>query len=140
MEYKKKKSTVMYEQLLIGFLFMFVVIFSDWLFRLFVGFIIYLLIKDQILNKNYSIRTDKDGFYEYRRKKEKFLAYKDIEFVTISRKHKKFIAVGNQEIIYLFKNNIENRPQLVNHIISKTKNNKGIYVDEFVPLILKRHN
>lgn len=112
---------------------------SNWLFRGIVLFLILLLVKDQIVNRNYHIKTDEKGFYEIKGNKETFMAYDDIEFVTISRKYKKYVAVGNTEKIFLIRNSMENRKQLVQYILSKSKKNKGIYIDENVKLVLDKY-
>lgn len=138
MEYRKKRSALMIENLVLVFLVVFFIILNDWVWRVFLAFILYLLIKDQIVNRGYHIKVYDKGFAELKGKKEKYIAYEDIEFISVNRKYKKYIAIGEPNKIFLIRNDIENREQLINHIISKSKTNKSIHVDERVALVLKR--
>ena len=127
------------ENLGIAFMLAFALYPSNWLFRGIVIFLIFLLVKDQIVNRNYHIKTDEKGFYEIKGKKEIFMAYDEIEFITISRKYKKYIAVGNAKKLFLIRNSMDNRKQLVQYILLKSKKNKGIYIDENVKLVLDKY-
>ncbi len=127
------------ENLGIAFMLAFALYPSNWLFRGIVIFLIFLLVKDQIVNRNYHIKTDEKGFYEIKGKKEIFMPYDEIEFITISRKYKKYIAVGNAKKLFLIRNSMDNRKQLVQYILLKSKKNKGIYIDENVKLVLDKY-
>jgi hypothetical protein len=139
LEYRKKKSALMIENLGITFMLAFTLFPTYWLFRGIVLFLLILLVKDQIVNRNYHIKTDEKGFYEIKGKKEIFMAYDEIEFITISRKYKKHIAIGNASKIFLIRNSMENRKKLVQYILSKSKKNKGIYIDEHVNMVLDKY-
>jgi hypothetical protein len=139
MEYRKKKMYMMMENLMIVFLTAFTLLLNDWLIRLFLVFFLYLLIKDQIVNRNYHITSSKDGLHEYKGKKERFYAYDQIEFITVNRKYKKYIAIGNTDSFILIRNNIEGRQKLVNHIIKMTESNKDVYVDDRVNDVLRKY-
>ncbi len=138
MEYRKKKSALMIENLVLVFLLVFFIILNDWVWRIFLAFILYLLVKDQIVNRNYHIKTYDKGFAELKGKKEKYIAYDKIEFISVNRKYKKYIAIGEPHNIFLIRNDLENREELIKHIISKSKHNKNIHLDERVALVLKR--
>jgi hypothetical protein len=83
--------------------------------------------------------TSADKFCETKSRNEKCFSYKGIEFVTVSRKFKKYVAVGNSEEFIVIRNNVENRAQLINHIIEKAKGNKGFYLDDKVKIVLERY-
>ena len=59
--------------------------------------------------------------------------------MTVSRKFKKYIAIGNTDEFIIIRNNVENRAQLVNHVIEKSKGNKNFYIDDKVKLVLDRY-
>ncbi|MEA3423652.1 MAG: hypothetical protein U9Q80_07665 [Bacillota bacterium] len=139
MEYRKKKTALMIENLGIVFMLAFTLFPTNWLFRGIVVILLFLLIKDQIVNRNYHIKTDEKGFYEIKGKKEIFMPYDEIEFITISRKYKKHIAIGNATKMFLIRNSMENRKQLVEYILLKSKKNKGIYIDEHVNMVLDKY-
>ncbi len=139
MKYTKKRSAIILENIGIMFMISFAVYPSYWLFRGIVLILGILLIKDQIVNRNYQIILDEEGFKEIKGGKVKALAYEEITFITISRKFKKYIMVGNMQELYTLRNSIENRKDLVNRLVKRTKNNPEIYVDRHVPMILEKY-
>ncbi|MBN2260950.1 MAG: hypothetical protein JW702_10415 [Clostridiales bacterium] len=139
MEFRKKKSALLIENLGIVFMISFTFLPSNWLFRGILIVVMLLLLKDQIVNRNYLLKTSENGFYEMKGNKENYFPYKKIEAITVSRKYKKYIAVGYDTNYVFIRNSIENREKLVNYIISKSKGNKDIYIDERVKTILKKY-
>jgi len=139
LKYTKKRSATILENIGIMFMISFAVYPSYWLFRGIVLILGILLIKDQIVNRNYQIILDEEGLKEIKGGKVKALAYEEITFITISRKFKKYIMVGNMQELYTLRNSIENRKDLVNRLVKRTRNNPEIYVDRHVPMILEKY-
>lgn len=139
MEYKKKRSALMIENLTLVMLVVFTILVQNWLFKGIVAFFLILLVKDQFVHRNYCIRTSQEGICEVKGTQEKCLKFSQIEYITVNRKFKKYIAIGQGGTLFNIRNNLENRTRLVNYIIEMTKTNRDIYVDDRVPVVLRRY-
>jgi len=138
MEYRKKNNAQLVEYLGIIGLIVFTILSTDLFFRILLAFVAFLLVKDQIDNRNYCLKIDEKGVYEIKGKKVLFIPFEDIELVTVSRKFKKYIAVGNMKDLILIRNSIEDRKSLVKKILKEVKNNKDIYINELVEVALDK--
>ncbi|OPL08366.1 MAG: hypothetical protein AVO33_10430 [delta proteobacterium ML8_F1] len=139
MKYTKKRSAVILENLGIVFLVSFAVYPSYWLFRGIVLILGILLIKDQIVNRNYHLILDEEGIKEIKGNSLRSIPYEGITFITISRKFKKYIMVGNMQEMLTIRNTVEGRKDLIEKLIKKTRHNPDIYVDRHVPVILDKY-
>jgi len=139
LKYTKKRSAVILENLGIVFLVSFAVYPSYWLFRGIVLILGILLIKDQIVNRNYHLILDEEGIKEIKGNSLRSIPYEGITFITISRKFKKYIMVGNMQEMLTIRNTVEGRKDLIEKLIKKTRHNPDIYVDRHVPVILDKY-
>lgn len=138
MEYRKKNNAQLVEYLGIIGLIVFTILSTDLFFRILLAFVAFLLVKDQIANRNYCLKIDNKGVYEIKGKKVLFIPFEEIELVTVSRKFKKYIAVGNMKELILIRNSIEDRKSLVKRILKEVKSNKNIYINELVEVALDK--
>ncbi len=90
-----------------------------------------LMTKDAIsmLSGKYSV--DQSGL----RLKDKFrdrevVNWRQLEYITITRKNKKWIALVMPEKIHYLKQNIENREELLHNIIEKVKGSKTLAIHD----------
>lgn len=99
-----------------------------------------IVFKDIVLNWNKQLVLGQDTFYiESNKKVSKELKYREIEFITISRNSKKYIAVGNDKTVNMLKTDIVDRKELVEELLRKTSRNKNIYVHENVKSVIETY-
>ncbi len=90
-----------------------------------------LLIKDAIKEMNSTFELAGDRLI-VRQKEEitKEILYRDILYLTITRKNKKWVVLADDEgILFTIKPKIENYEHMVAELIEKNKKNKKMYID-----------
>jgi hypothetical protein len=135
MRYSIKFKNKIYEVLLLLIIVVAIAYSHNFLLLTVLVFLGFALLKDIIFNWNLQYVTDDEVlFIESRNKIKKIIKYKNIEFITISRRNKKYIAIGNEDVVFLLKDDIENRRVLVQKVLSKAP--KKAYIHENVTRII----
>ncbi len=90
-----------------------------------------LLAKDAIIMWSAKYSVDNNGL----RLKDKFrdrqlVSWRELEYITITRKNKKWVALVTPQNIHYLKQNIENREELMHNIIEKIRGSKTIAIHD----------
>ncbi len=90
-----------------------------------------LMIKDAIIILSAKYSVNKSGL----RLKDRFrdrevVNWRDLEYITITKKNKKWVAFVMPESIHYIKQNVENREELMHNIIEMVKGSKTLAIHD----------
>ncbi len=90
-----------------------------------------MLTKDAIITWSAEYSVDNNGL----RLKDKFrdrqlVSWRELEYITITRKNKKWVALVTPDDIKYLKQNIENREELMHNIVEKIRGSKTIAIHD----------
>jgi hypothetical protein len=110
-------------------------------YRIVIAFVAVLIIRDAI--KEMAATFELTGDRLIIRKKEKVIReikYKEMKYLTITRKNKKWAVIADDErILFTIKPRIENYEQMVAELIDRNKSNKKLEVHDFIKKTYKNH-
>ena len=111
-----------------------VVLSVDFWFRLVIGLMSVLIFRDAIkeLYATFELKGDR-MVVRFKEKTTKEILYKDMKYLTITRKNKKWIVIADDEgILFTIKPRIENHKTMVADLIRLNKSNKKLEVHDYI--------
>ncbi len=94
-------------------------------------FIGILMLRDAFKNLRVEYQIDQNGIKLYANEKiKKEIEWKDVEFLTISKKNKKWIVIGNKKVTIIMKPSIINFEELIDSTTKYVSKRKKVYVHE----------
>lgn len=133
--YKYSKRT-----LVINFVFTGLLVFSavylkvDFIFRLVIGMISILILRDAFkeMYASFELLGDK-MVIKAKDSVVREIKYREMKYLTITRKNKKWIVIADDErILFTIKPKIENYEQMVADLIEFNKSNKKLEVHDYI--------
>jgi len=129
--YSIKKSH-MAMQIMVGILLLAgSIILKNWGFIIFFFLVLLIFIRDVYRQTNITYEIDEKSIRELYNGKVKIeITWNKVDFVTRTRKNKKWIVVGNVSDIITLKNSIENYEELKKEVIDRASKRKKTYIHE----------
>ena len=89
------------------------------------------MLRDAFKNLRVEYQIDQNGIKLYANEKiKKEIEWKDVEFLTISKKNKKWIVIGNKKVTIIMKPSIINFEELIDSTTKYVSKRKKVYVHE----------
>lgn len=133
--YKYSKKTLVFNFIFAGMLIFSAMFVSVEIgYKVVIGLISILIFKDALkeLNASFELTGDK-MVIRSKGVVSKEIKYKEMKYLTITRKNKKWIIIADDEkIIFTIKPRIENYHQMVTELIKLNKSNKKLDVHDYI--------
>lgn len=123
-----------YLQAAVGVMFIFFGgLLGNWVYLSILGFISILLFKDCIKQLNSVIEVKRDRL-ELRTgdKVSQVIYFKDLQFITRTRRHKKWVVVGHDRNLFYIRPSIVNHEQMLEEVLKYNKSNKKVFIHETI--------
>lgn len=102
-------------------------------FQAIAGFVGLVMGKDLAISMTTDLVLDEEGLLEKSRFRTRYrIKWKEVEFVTITRKNKKWIIVGNDDIFYTLKPLVQDYEEMAKEIVEKVNAVKKVRVHEYL--------
>lgn len=139
--YKYSNKTIIMNFVFAGLLlFLLLFVNMNLGYRVVIGVVALMIIRDALNEKDASFELVGDRLII--RKKDKIIreiAYRDMMYLTITRKNKKWAVIADDEkILFTIKPRIENYEMMVTEIIEKNKSNKKLDVHNYIQKTYKK--
>lgn len=139
--YKYSKKTLVFNFISAGLLiFLGFFLTREIWYAVLVAMVAVLILKDAIkeLYSSFEITGDRI-IVRFRDKISKEIRYKDMKYLTITRKNKKWVVIADDEgILFTIKPKIENYHMMVADIIKYNQSNKKLEVHDYIKKTYKR--
>ncbi|GEM_PF-1056501 len=139
--YKYSKRTIIFNFIFAALLvfFGFFLTKEIW-YVLVIGMVAVLILKDAITEMNASFEIAGDRLIVRSKDKiRKEIKYRDIKYMTITRKNKKWIVLADDEgILFTIKPRIENYEQMAADLIRLNQSNKKMEIHDYIKKTYKK--
>jgi len=107
---------------------------TDVIYRVGIGIIILLMVRDVFREKDASFDLLGDKLLiKSKDKVVKTVNFKDVQYITITRKNKRWTVIANDKgILFTVKPKIENYEEMVSKLLNLTKSNNKIEVHDYI--------
>lgn len=131
--YQYKKRDI-YLQAIVGVMFIFFGgLLGNWVYLSILGFIALLLFKDCLKQLKTVIEVKGDRIEQRIGDKVTQVVYfKDLQFITRTKRHKKWVVVGHDQNLFYIRPSIVNWEQLLAEVLKYNKSNKKVFIHETI--------
>lgn len=139
--YKYSQKTLVVNFIFAGLLvFLGFFLTADWLYKLVVAVVALLILRDAFRELFASFELTGDRLViRSRDKVVKEITYKQMKYLTITRRNKKWIVIADDEgILFTIKPRIQNYTDMVADLIDRNKSNKKLEVHDYIMKTYKK--
>ena len=106
---------------------------GNWVYLSILGFIAVLLFKDVLTQRKTVIEVKKDRL-EVRAGTQikQVIYYKDLQFITRTRRHKKWVVMGHDRNIFYIRPSIVRYEAMLEDVLRYNKSNKKVFIHETI--------